>query len=67
MSTKQFSYNEAMKEVEQLLAELEKNNPDVDEMTRHVKRAVELLQACKKKLVETDEEIRQVFEQLKVQ
>ncbi|MDP4277700.1 MAG: exodeoxyribonuclease VII small subunit [Bacteroidota bacterium] len=67
MSTEKFSYNKAMQEVEQILAELEKNNPDVDEMSRRVKRAVELLQACKKKLFETDEEIKHVFEQLNAQ
>jgi len=65
MSVKKFSYNESMQEVEQILASLEKNNPDIDEMGRQVKRAVELLQACKQKLYETDEEIKQVFEQLK--
>jgi exodeoxyribonuclease VII small subunit len=60
-----FSYNEAMKEVEAILEALEKNEADIDEMSRLVKRAIELLQACKKKLYETDEEVKQLFEQLK--
>ena len=67
MSAKKFSYNEAMMEVEQILASLEKDNPDIDEMSRNVKRAVELLQLCKQKLYQTDEEIKKVFEDLKVQ
>jgi len=67
MSAKKFSYNEAMLEVEQILASLEKDNPDIDEMSRNVKRAVELLQSCKQKLYQTDEEIKKVFEELKVQ
>jgi len=46
---------------------LEKNNPDVDLMSQQVKRAVELLQQCRQKLVETDEAIKQVFEQLNPQ
>jgi exodeoxyribonuclease VII small subunit len=67
MSTKKFSYNEAMLEVEKILASLEKDNPDIDEMSVNVKRAVELLQSCKEKLYQTDEEIKKVFEELKVQ
>jgi exodeoxyribonuclease VII small subunit len=67
MTAKKFSYNEAMLEVERILASLEKDNPDIDEMSLNVKRAVELLQACKQKLYETDEEIKKVFEDLKVQ
>lgn len=67
MSEKKFSYNEAMQEVEKILASLEKDNPDVDEMSRNVKRAVELLQQCRQKLYQTDEEIKKVFEEIKAQ
>lgn len=66
MTTKKFSYNEAMQEVEQIIASLEKNSLDVDEMSQKVKRATELLQACKKKLYEADAEIQAVFEQTKI-
>ncbi|HBL73004.1 MAG TPA: exodeoxyribonuclease VII small subunit [Bacteroidales bacterium] len=67
MSESPLTYNKAMQEVEQILAALEKNNPDVDLMSQQVKRAVELLQQCRQKLVETDEAIKQVFEQLNPQ
>lgn len=67
MSVKKVSYNEAMAEVEQILSSLEKDNPDIDEMSRNVKRAVELLQICRQKLYQTDEEIRKVFDDLKIQ
>ena len=67
MSEKKVSYNEAMAEVEQILSSLEKDNPDIDEMSRNVKRAVELLQICRKKLYQTDEEIKKVFDDLKIQ
>jgi len=66
MTDKKFSYNAAMQEIEQILALLEKNSLDVDEMSQKVKRATELLQACKKKLYETDAEIQAVFEQTKI-
>lgn len=67
MSVKKVSYNEAMAEVEQILSSLEKDNPDIDEMSRNVKRAVELLQICRQKLYQTDEEIKKVFDDLKIQ
>lgn len=66
MTDKKFSYNAAMQEIEQIIALLEKNSLDVDEMSQKVKRATELLQACKKKLYETDAEIQAVFEQTKI-
>ncbi|NLT02363.1 MAG: exodeoxyribonuclease VII small subunit [Bacteroidales bacterium] len=67
MSESPLTYSQAMQEVEQILAALEKNNPDVDLMSQQVKRAVELLQQCRQKLVETDETIKQVFEQFNPQ
>lgn len=60
------SYNESMQEVEKILSSLEKENPDIDDLSKDVKRAVELLQECKKKLFDTDEEIKKVFEDLKI-
>jgi exodeoxyribonuclease VII small subunit len=65
MTEKKFSYQAAMAEVEQILASLEKKDLDVDELSQKVKRATELLQACKKKLYETDAEIQAVFEKEK--
>jgi exodeoxyribonuclease VII small subunit len=62
MTEKKFSYNAAMSEVELILDSLGKNDLDVDELSRKVKRATELLQACKQKLYETDLEIQAVFE-----
>ncbi len=66
MEEKRLSYNESMQEVEKILSSLEKENPDIDDLSKDVKRAVELLQECKKKLFDTDEEIKKVFEDLKI-
>lgn len=66
MEEKKLSYNESMQEVEKILTSLEKENPDIDDLSKDVKRAVELLQECKKKLFDTDEEIKKVFEDLKI-
>lgn len=66
MAEKKFSFNAAMQEVEQILALLEKGDLDVDEMSEKVKRASELLQACKQKLYQTDAEIKAVFEKIEM-
>jgi len=66
MTEKKFSYTTAMQEVEQILSLLEKNSLDVDEMSLKVKRATELLQACKQKLYQADAEIQAVFENIKI-
>lgn len=60
MNKKEISYNEAMSEVEKILKSLETDNPDIDTMSENVKKAVELLQICKKKLYQTDEEIKSI-------
>jgi exodeoxyribonuclease VII small subunit len=66
MTEKKFSYNAAMQEVDQILALLEKNSLDVDEMSQKVKRATELLQTCKQKLYQAEAEIQAVFENVKI-
>jgi exodeoxyribonuclease VII small subunit len=63
MTEKKFSYNASMAEVEQILESLNKNDLDVDELSQKVERATELLQLCKRKLYETEQEIQAVFDE----
>lgn len=63
MTEKKFSYNASMAEVEQILESLSKNDQDIDELSLKVKRATELLQLCKQKLYETEQEIQAVFDE----
>lgn len=58
MAEKKFSFNVAMQEVEQILALLEKGDLDVDEMSEKVKRASELLQACKKNYIRRTQKLK---------
>ena len=44
--------------VEEILAELERDNVDIDHLGERVKRAVELIQVCREKLEKTDSEVR---------
>jgi exodeoxyribonuclease VII small subunit len=55
---KKLSFGEAVGEVEQILAELEQDEVDIDRLSEEVKRAVELIQVCREKLEKTDREVR---------
>jgi len=62
--TKAPRYAEAMKELETILAQLEEEAVDVDELTAKVKRASELIQFCRDRLSNTRLEIEQVVAEL---
>ena len=55
------TYTEAIRELEALLREIEDDGTDIDSLTEKVKRASELIQACKHKLRTAEETINQVF------
>jgi exodeoxyribonuclease VII small subunit len=57
-------YGEAMEELESILAQLEDESVDVDELTAKVKRASELIQLCRDRLKNTRLEIEQVVADL---
>ena len=55
------SYKEAMAEIEQIVACLEENKLDVDELAVKVKRVSELIAFCKAKLHDTEEEVENIL------
>ncbi len=55
------SYKEAMAEIERILASLEENKLDVDELGAKVKRVSELIAFCKAKLHDTEEEVENIL------
>ncbi|MFT5315120.1 MAG: exodeoxyribonuclease VII small subunit [Candidatus Krumholzibacteriia bacterium] len=55
---KKLSFGEAVAEVEEILASLERENVDIDSLGEEVKRAVALIQVCREKLEKTDHEVR---------
>ncbi len=61
---KEITYKEAMDELQSILSWLDSTQPDVDEMEKKVKRAVELIDVCRKKLSRTDEAVRKIFEEM---
>lgn len=61
---KELSYNQALAELEQILAALRSDDCDVDRLTEMTSRAVELLNHCRLRLTATDEELRKILDSL---
>ena len=51
-------YEEAIKELENIVSQIEKNELDIDELTVRLKEAQQLIKLCKDKLYKTDEKIK---------
>jgi exodeoxyribonuclease VII small subunit len=64
MAKKEFSFNEAVVEIEKILRNIESGDLDIDKLAVEVKRASELIRQCQKKLRTTEEEINSIFKDL---
>ncbi len=64
MTKKELSFNESVKEIERILANIESGELDVDRLSAEVKRASELIRLCQKKLRTTEEEINGIFKEM---
>jgi len=61
MAKKKLSYNEALKEIEEILFKIENEELDIDNLSENVMRATELLKTCKEKLTKTEKEIEKII------
>ncbi|HLP74494.1 MAG TPA: exodeoxyribonuclease VII small subunit [Bacteroidales bacterium] len=64
MTKKEFSFNDAVNRIEQILKNIENGELDVDRLSEEVKNAAELIRQCQKKLKTTEEEINSIFRDL---
>jgi exodeoxyribonuclease VII small subunit len=64
MSKKEFSFNDAVTEIENILHNIESGDLDIDKLSVEVKRASELIKECQRKLKITEEEINSIFKDL---
>lgn len=55
------NYKDAMAEIESIVAKLEENQLDVDELSEKVKRVSQLIAFCKSKLHETEEDVEKIL------
>ena len=58
------TYKKAMEEIESIVKSLEDNKMDIDVLGGRVKRAAELIEFCKSKLHDTEEEVEKVLKSM---
>ncbi|HEX2921577.1 MAG TPA: exodeoxyribonuclease VII small subunit [Bacteroidales bacterium] len=64
MSKKEFSFNEAVSKIEEILRNIENGDLDIDKLSNEVKTASELIKQCQNKLKTTEEEINNIFKDI---
>lgn len=55
------SYEEAVRELQTIIDQLQNNEIPMDDLVQKVKRATTLIQYCKEKLRSTEEEVDKLF------
>jgi len=63
--TKQIKYGEAVQKLEEIIAKIESEEIDVDELSQKVKDAVVLINTCKEKIEKAELEVKKVVEDFK--
>lgn len=58
---KTIDYEQAVAELEKIVAQMESGELDLDMLTIKLKRAQALIQLCKDRLTKTDEEIQKIL------
>ena len=56
-------YEEAMKQLDEIVTKIENGELDIDELTSQMKKAQELIKFCKETLYKTDEEVKKLLEE----
>jgi len=63
MTKKKLNYSEAVEEINKILSQIENGNPDVDEITGMVNRALDLIKQCRQRLRDTETKINSSFDE----
>lgn len=64
MTKKNITYKEAVAEIEAIMAKMESDELDVDELSSYVDRVAFLIKLCKEKLRHTEDEVKKIIESL---
>lgn len=59
-------YSKAVEKLDEIIAKIESESIDIDELSVKVKEAVELIKVCKTKIEKAELEVRKVVENLDV-
>ena len=58
------TYEEAFRELKEIVNEIEEGDISVDELSTKVKRASKLIKICKDKLTSTEEDVNKILKEL---
>ncbi len=61
--TKEIDYEEAIRQLENIVHKMESEDLDIDELATELKTAQKLIKLCKARLTKTDEEIKKILEE----
>lgn len=61
MEKKEIKYEQAVRELEQIVDKMENDELDIDQLSAQLKRAKMLVKLCKDKLTKTDDEIKKLL------
>ena len=61
MSKKEFGYRKTIDEIETILSKIENGETEIDDLPAEIKRAAKLLQECKEKLFQTEQEVEKIM------
>lgn len=61
---KEIGFSDAMRDLEQILGEIEEDEVDIDALGAKLKRATELLEICRGKIRKAEVEVGQIVDQL---
>ena len=61
MAKENIKYEEAVSQLEQIVANLEEGGLNIDELSSELKKAQKLITLCKQRLTKTDEEIQKIL------
>jgi len=64
MTNEKFRYGDAIKEIEEILKNIENEDLDVDDLTEKVKRVANLIKLCRKKLTQTEDAVDKILEEM---
>ena len=55
-------YEEALRQLDEIVQKMERNEYGIDELTTQLKKAKELINLCKNQLTKTDEDIKKILD-----
>ncbi len=62
MAKKELTYEEAMTRIEEILGRIQREEVTVDSLAAEIKRATELIAACKARLLKAEAEVDKILE-----